>query len=477
MPYTLPSDAHAIGDAGHTSDHNNIVDVVIGAGGVFNVLNTAYAGGADRTGAADSTAAFNAALTAAAAASPGGAVVRVPYGTYMISNLLIDSYVTLQGDGPATVLQGKSGSSGYMIALKTPATTKQITVRNLTLKPNTGSLGGIQIDNTGYGTASDPLHTLDQILILNAGGDAYHFGANARGMEILNCMQYTAGGYGFYIDVGATDNNFTDCFSGPSVNHGFYVLGWNNMFSGCKAFFAGYTAGVPGTTGCGFEIGANASNNTFANCSAQSNALHGFDLQGAVHCTIAGCEADSNSTGGAIGGAGVNMNGATYCTVTGVTGANTSGTQVYGLQIAGTQTDTWVTFSTVTGTGGNFNYVSGSGTTLMIQSLVDFGNVTSVRVNGLTSFNNIDIASAGAGLQVKEGSNCKQGTAPLSAGSVVVSNTSVTANSRIFLTSNADGGTPGWLRVSARTAGTSFTITSSSGTDTSTVAYQIFEPG
>jgi hypothetical protein len=88
-----------------------------------------------------------------------------------------------------------------------------------------------------------------------------------------------------------------------------------------------------------------------------------------------------------------------------------------------------------------------------------------------------DIATAGKGLRVKEGSNAKQGTATLTAGSVVVSNTSVTANSRIFLTSQADGGTPGFLRVSTRTAGTSFTITSSSGTDTSTVAYQIFEPG
>jgi hypothetical protein len=37
-------------------------------------------------------------------------------------------------------------------------------------------------------------------------------------------------------------------------------------------------------------------------------------------------------------------------------------------------------------------------------------------------------------------------------------------------------GTPGWLRVSARVAGTSFTITSSSGTDTSTVAWLIAEP-
>lgn len=80
------------------------------------------------------------------------------------------------------------------------------------------------------------------------------------------------------------------------------------------------------------------------------------------------------------------------------------------------------------------------------------------------------------GIMVKEGSNAKQGTATLAAGSVTVSNTSVTANSRIFLTSQQDGGTPGFLRVSARTAGTSFTITSSSGTDTSVVAYQIFEP-
>ncbi len=89
---------------------------------------------------------------------------------------------------------------------------------------------------------------------------------------------------------------------------------------------------------------------------------------------------------------------------------------------------------------------------------------------------NFLIQQAGKGLRVKEGSNAKQGTATLSGGSATVSNTSVTANSRIFLTSQSDGGTPGWLRVSARLAGASFTITSSSGSDTSTVAYEIFEP-
>jgi hypothetical protein len=78
--------------------------------------------------------------------------------------------------------------------------------------------------------------------------------------------------------------------------------------------------------------------------------------------------------------------------------------------------------------------------------------------------------------KVTEGSNAKMGVATLVAGAATVANTSVTATSRIFLTSQADGGAPGSLRVSARVAGTSFTITSSSGTDTSTIAYLIVEP-
>lgn len=78
--------------------------------------------------------------------------------------------------------------------------------------------------------------------------------------------------------------------------------------------------------------------------------------------------------------------------------------------------------------------------------------------------------------KLEDGSNKAMGVATLVGGTVTVNNTKVTANSRIFLTSQADGGTPGTLRVSARVAGTSFTITSSSGTDTSTVAFLILEP-
>ena len=88
-----------------------------------------------------------------------------------------------------------------------------------------------------------------------------------------------------------------------------------------------------------------------------------------------------------------------------------------------------------------------------------------------------DLATVGQvfpGLKVAEGANAKQGVATLSAGTVTVSNTSVTATSRIFLTAQ-DNNTTGALRVSAQTAGTSFTITSSNSGDSGVVAYEIFE--
>lgn len=91
------------------------------------------------------------------------------------------------------------------------------------------------------------------------------------------------------------------------------------------------------------------------------------------------------------------------------------------------------------------------------------------------STGNILISTLGKGLQIKTGVNSKLGTAVLVAGTVTVANTSVTANSRIFLTSQTDGGVVGFLRITAKTAATSFVITSSSALDTSTVAWMIVE--
>ncbi len=86
------------------------------------------------------------------------------------------------------------------------------------------------------------------------------------------------------------------------------------------------------------------------------------------------------------------------------------------------------------------------------------------------------VATAGKGVKVKEGSNATMGTLAVNGATpVVVSTTAVTANSRIFLTTNVAGGTPAFCYVSTRTAGTSFTV-QGVASDTSTVAWLIVEP-
>ncbi len=87
------------------------------------------------------------------------------------------------------------------------------------------------------------------------------------------------------------------------------------------------------------------------------------------------------------------------------------------------------------------------------------------------------LGSAGGGLSVKEGANARSGVSVLVAGTVVVANTSVTALSRIQLTAQSLGTVtaPKALAVTARTPGTSFTITSADATDTSTVAWFMVE--
>lgn len=118
---------------------------------------------------------------------------------------------------------------------------------------------------------------------------------------------------------------------------------------------------------------------------------------------------------------------------------------------------------------------------------VDWGNRTlndsnedpamSWDTTGITaSLGNIVINTAGKGLKIKEGSNARMGVATLVGGASVVSNTSVTANTRIFLTIQSPGGTLGTVYISARTANTSFTISSTSVIDTSVVAWLLIEP-
>lgn len=83
------------------------------------------------------------------------------------------------------------------------------------------------------------------------------------------------------------------------------------------------------------------------------------------------------------------------------------------------------------------------------------------------------MSSAAGTMKVRGDIN--RGTATLAAGTVTVSNVAVQTTSLILLAAQ-DNNTAGALRVSARTAGTSFVITSSNAADTGSVAWEVTEP-
>jgi hypothetical protein len=80
--------------------------------------------------------------------------------------------------------------------------------------------------------------------------------------------------------------------------------------------------------------------------------------------------------------------------------------------------------------------------------------------------------------KVREGANARMGIVTLVAGTATINTTMVTANSRILLTAQTLGTIlrPVGIGVTARTPGTSFTITSMDVTDTSNVAWLIMDP-
>lgn len=77
-------------------------------------------------------------------------------------------------------------------------------------------------------------------------------------------------------------------------------------------------------------------------------------------------------------------------------------------------------------------------------------------------------------LNIPTGSNASAGTGTLSGGTVTISTTAVTSSSLIFLQDTASSTTNvGTLTVSAKSPGTSFTVTSVSPLDTSTFNWLI----
>ena len=153
----------------------------------------------------------------------------------------------------------------------------------------------------------------------------------------------------------------------------------------------------------------------------------------------------------------------------------------------------WVEFATssgaitsVLGTGNQINASTTAGVTTLSLSniLIAPGTIAATQLTGgvgvtATTGNisanngNLVIGTPGGKLVIAAGTNGSVGVTPaMTAGAVTVATTAVTANSIILYAVVTPGGTVGTYTLT-KTAGTSFTITSTSGTETSTFNYEI----
>lgn len=144
-------------------------------------------------------------------------------------------------------------------------------------------------------------------------------------------------------------------------------------------------------------------------------------------------------------------------------------------------------------TGGGTGFTEGSvvfadstGSLATDPTNLAFNDSTNVFTAGaVTSLGNVIMSTAGTGVQIKEGSNARMGTATLASGTVTVSNTSITANTRVFVSRASKGSSTaiGELSVPTQTASTSFVITAlkpADGTtetgDLSVINWVLIEP-
>ncbi len=77
--FTLPPDTRSVGSGNPPADMNSVVDAITAMGAGLNILNAAFAGGADPGGTNDSTAAIQAAINAQAGP------VDIPPGHYLVN--------------------------------------------------------------------------------------------------------------------------------------------------------------------------------------------------------------------------------------------------------------------------------------------------------------------------------------------------------------------------------------------------------
>ena len=154
----------------------------------------------------DTTGVTDSANIASLLATTGAQCLFQPGTFYIDAPITPDSFQLIcRGCGYGTLIEtGSSFTGSYMIQLAHPATTAEVTIRGLQRYPSANGItgvGGVQLDNTGFSPSglipNDTGHLLENVFVVLAGADSFHFDNSVRNLLVKRCDYYNAAGYGF----------------------------------------------------------------------------------------------------------------------------------------------------------------------------------------------------------------------------------------------------------------------------------------
>lgn len=306
-----------------------ITPATLGAQAVIDVTHPTY--GADRTGVADSRAAIQAAINAAATA--GGGIVYLPRGTYKIGyvanadstgaagGLQMKTNVWLKGEGPATRLEatGTWSSQAGIIAIGDRVTSRNphdCRISDMWIKGTAGTsyagtppanIHGILFNTASISGEPDAVHKIHDLLIWDCEVGLALLGTDDQAMQIHDLRIRHTLRQGVLVGKedgsgGGPDNYFSgidvsaaNMLSGGTYA-GFEIYSSNNHFTQCKSWYnkrnTTYSSAATYKDGAGWFV--KATRNIFTSCEAQDNGGHGWLLNFGKN-TFTSCVADSNN--------------------------------------------------------------------------------------------------------------------------------------------------------------------------------------
>jgi hypothetical protein len=281
------------------------------------------------------------------------------------------------------------------------------------------------------------------------------------------------GWYQVPSDTTAVDMHCQGAGAGSVVAHGFHTIaGGNIRFIGCRADLStgsGWCIDHPGGGAGGYTDAT-----LLTGCGTQRNQQHGVLVTNSSGTgwrdpvVISGCSFDEDGCGTVQSGshqggeyAGICVEGDNRVLISGSavwvgTVDYGPGCPKYGLMTKAVGSGVPVL---VAMTGGHLNYASVAGSMPVSDSAPAQQLLVSSDVSSTSGY-------------LSQSVDCRTGAVNLSGGKATVSSPWVTSVSRIFLSNTHAGGTPGFVYVSARLDG-SFTIQSTSASDTSRIAWQL----